>query len=62
MYLTVSDVAKMFQLPESSIYKFVENDEIPHLRLGRLIRFIESDIHAAMVKKVRRPIANLKAS
>jgi excisionase family DNA binding protein len=41
-YLTIQDVAKYLSIKESTIYTKVS--EIPHYRIGRLLRFSKKDI------------------
>jgi excisionase family DNA binding protein len=43
-YLTIQDVAKYLSIKESTIYAKVS--EIPHYRIGRLLRFKKQDIDA----------------
>ena len=37
--LTVPEVAEELQVKPSTIYTWVRQDRIPHIRVGRLIRF-----------------------
>lgn len=43
---TVTDVANLFQVSESYVYELVKRNEIPHGKIGRLVRFDPSDIEA----------------
>lgn len=42
--LTVEDVSKKLSIPKSSVYKKVESGELPCVKLGRKIRFSESEV------------------
>jgi PTS system nitrogen regulatory IIA component len=42
--LTVSDVAKLLRLSKSSIYKYAEKGEIPSIKIGTNLRFIETQL------------------
>lgn len=46
---TVAQTAKFLQVSTSWVYRSVERGELPHLKLGGLVRFQPSDIrnHAA---------------
>lgn len=44
--LTVQDVAKRFNVPVSWVYATAEADQLSHIKLGRYLRFRESDIAA----------------
>lgn len=43
-YLTVEEVAKMMNVSRSWVYNKVKAGSIPHVRIGSMIRFAESDI------------------
>lgn len=43
-YLTVDDVAAMLCVHKNWVYERVRSDEIPHLRIGSLIRFKLEDL------------------
>ncbi len=52
--LTVTDVAKMLTTSDRAIYRLVNADQIPYLRVGyqgKTIRFIEEDIKGWMEQK-----------
>ena len=38
-FLTVPQVAELFQVSPSLVYKWVHYDFIPHIKLGTLVRF-----------------------
>lgn len=47
-FLTIDDVCSFLSLKKSFVYSLVESGGIPHYRLGRLIRFRQSDIDTWM--------------
>ncbi|HQQ88558.1 MAG TPA: helix-turn-helix domain-containing protein, partial [Smithellaceae bacterium] len=44
--LTISDISEYLNIKEKTVYAKVESGEIPHYRIGRLIRFRLEDIDA----------------
>jgi len=47
--LTVTEVAKMLKVPVSWVYHHTRQrakDRIPHIRLGKYVRFQEADVRA----------------
>lgn len=44
VYLTVTEASNYISVKKSFMYSLVESSEIPHYRLGRLIRFKHSDL------------------
>jgi excisionase family DNA binding protein len=44
--LTIHDVAKRMNVSKSWIYRKAKAGIIPHVRIGRTIRFIEKDLEA----------------
>ena len=44
LYLSVTDASDYLNVKKSFLYSLVESKEIPHYRLGRLIRFKHSDL------------------
>jgi excisionase family DNA binding protein len=42
--LTAADVAKYLQCSRQAVYLWVELGRLPHLKLGRLVRFREDDL------------------
>jgi excisionase family DNA binding protein len=51
---TVSELAELLGLTRGTIYEWVETRRIPHLRLGRSIRFRPSDVAAILAEGVVR--------
>lgn len=52
---TVPEVARELRCSESNVYKMVDRGEIPHLRLGSLIRFDLGEVRAWLRSKQVRP-------
>lgn len=42
--LTVTEVAKLIKMSKSSVYKHVEQNKLPHVKIGVNLRFLESQI------------------
>jgi len=43
-FLTVLDVALLLSVRPSTVYQWVSSGEIPHYRLGRIVRFKRKDL------------------
>jgi len=43
-FLTVEELAELLQVPKSWIYDRTYRDAIPHLKIGKLLRFDEQKI------------------
>jgi excisionase family DNA binding protein len=44
--LTIKQTAERLQIKQSTLYSWAVNGTIPHLKLGRLLRFDPDDIDA----------------
>lgn len=42
--LRAEDVARLFGVPRSSVYEYVRSHQIPHVRIGRHVRFLRRDL------------------
>ena len=42
--LTISQVAEVLQVSRSLIYKWVHYDFVPHIKIGNVLRFRESEL------------------
>jgi len=42
--LTTEEIAELLGVRESTIYQWTQQGFIPHVKLGRLVRFREADI------------------
>jgi excisionase family DNA binding protein len=53
--LTVKELAKKLNMPQVSLYKLVENDLIPNIRIGKSIRFVPQAINAWLLSNQKGP-------
>lgn len=49
--LTIKEVSGLLQVTVSTIYKWVHVEFIPHVKIGRHVRFRERDVAAWLEKK-----------
>jgi len=49
--LTVDDVAEILGVKKSTIYQWTSADFIPHIKLGKNVRFREGDVLAWIEKR-----------
>lgn len=56
MYLTIKDVTKMLQIKPATLYAWVAQGMIPHLKIGRLLRFDPEEIEVWLQDHRREPI------
>jgi len=45
-FLTVPDVASILSVKQSTVYQWAKSGEIPHYKLGRIVRFKRKDLEA----------------
>ena len=43
-FYTVPEVADLLQLSKSKMYRIVQRGEIPHVKIGRNVRILETDL------------------
>jgi excisionase family DNA binding protein len=55
-FLTIDEVSEYLGIKKSSLYSKVERKEIPHYRLGSLLRFKKCDIDSWMEKSKVEPL------
>ncbi|MEW6376983.1 MAG: helix-turn-helix domain-containing protein [Thermodesulfobacteriota bacterium] len=55
-FLNINEVSDYLGIKKSSLYSRVEKKEIPHYRVGRLIRFKKSEIDPWMEKFKSEPL------
>jgi excisionase family DNA binding protein len=60
-YLTINELAEFLNIKKSTLYSLVENGELPHYRIGRLIRFKLSDIELWMESHRKEKSSDKKA-
>ena len=47
-FLNINEVSEYLGLKKSTLYFYVENGDIPHYRIGRLIRFKKQEVNQWM--------------
>jgi excisionase family DNA binding protein len=52
--LAAEEVAELLRLPVSTIYDLARTGRLPHLRIGRALRFSQSDLEAHLAESCRR--------
>lgn len=52
--LTVSEVSELLSVSQSLVYKWVHYDLIPHVKIGTLVRFRESELDRWLKNKTHR--------
>ncbi len=55
-FLNIKEVSEYLGIKKSSLYSRVEKKEIPHYRVGRLVRFKKSEIDPWMEKFKSEPL------
>ena len=51
--MTPQQIAEMLQVKPSTIYQWVHEGFIPHVKVGRLLRFRECDLMAWLEKRAK---------
>lgn len=49
--LTVAEVARWLRFDVRTIYRWVHEEQLPHVRLGRSLRFTRADVEAWMRRR-----------
>ena len=47
-FLTIDELSEYLSMKRSTLYSLVESGELPHYRIGRLIRFKQDDVNQWM--------------
>ena len=55
--LTADEVAELLRLPVSTIYDLARTRRLPHLRIGRALRFSRRDLEAHLAERCRSQAA-----
>jgi excisionase family DNA binding protein len=55
-FLTIEEVADYLQIKKSTLYSKVEKGEIPHYKIGHLVRFRQEEIDAWTEKFKSEPL------
>lgn len=53
--LTIDELAEVLSVKKSTIYQWVHMGLIPHIKVGRLLRFREEDIEKWLISKQVKP-------
>lgn len=56
--LTAEEVAELLRLAVSTIYDLARTGRLPHLRIGRALRFSRSDLEAHLAERCRPRVAS----
>jgi len=54
--LTVDEVAKVLSVKKSTVYQWVHLRLIPHIKVGRFVRFKEEDIERWLKERKVKPV------
>ena len=54
--LTAEEVAELLRLPVSTVYDLARTGRLPHLRIGRALRFSQSDLEAHLAERCRAQV------
>ena len=55
-FLDIHDLSELLGVKKSTLYSLVENGELPHYRIGRLIRFKRNEVERWMESNRREGI------
>ncbi|HWE32530.1 MAG TPA: helix-turn-helix domain-containing protein [Solirubrobacteraceae bacterium] len=55
--LTAEEVAELLRLPVSTIYDLARTGRLPHLRIGRALRFSRNDLEVHLAERCRAQVA-----
>lgn len=55
--LTADEVAGLLRLPVSTIYDLARTGRLPHLKIGRALRFSQSDLEAHLAERCRAKLS-----
>jgi excisionase family DNA binding protein len=59
--LTIDELAEVLTVKKSTIYQWVHLGLIPHIKVGRLLRFREEDIQKWLISRKVEPSARFRA-
>jgi excisionase family DNA binding protein len=55
--LTAEEVAELLRLPASTIYELARTGRLPHLKIGRALRFSQRDLEAHLAERCRARVS-----
>ncbi len=59
--LTIDELAEVLSVKKSTIYQWVHLGLIPHIKVGRLLRFREEDIQKWLISRQVEPSVRFRA-
>ncbi len=59
--LTIDELAEVLSVKKSTIYQWVHLGLIPHIKVGRLLRFKEGNIQKWLISRQVEPSARFRA-
>jgi excisionase family DNA binding protein len=51
LFLNIEDVSKMLNIAKSTLYNYVRNSQVPHIKIGGIILFSKSDLFSWLDSK-----------
>ena len=52
--LTPKQLSELLQVDQSTVYKWSHMEFIPHIKMGRAIRFVEREVEAWLQQRTRQ--------
>lgn len=49
--MDAADVAALLGVPRSSVYEYARSGVLPHLRIGRHLKFVRADLERALARR-----------
>jgi excisionase family DNA binding protein len=49
--LDAENAASLLGIPRSSVYAYAKRGELPHVKIGRHLKFIRSDLERALIER-----------
>lgn len=53
MIYTVKDVARILQIPESTVYEYIRNHVIPSFKIGKHVRVRKDDLDECIERLIK---------
>ena len=54
-FLTVAELARWLRVNPRTVYRWVHEEQLPHVRAGRTLRFLRADIESWMHRQEGTP-------
>jgi len=58
--ITPKQLSELFQVDLSTIYKWTHTEFIPHLKLGKAVRFVEEEVEEWLKARMRQGRTSMK--